>query len=744
MNGDEFTVLTDDRSSDGYPAITVDKDNHVWVVWQSYREGRDSILARFFDGHSWSEEIPVSMPCGAFGPQVTMDGTGKIGIVWSALENGSGNVFARFYEGKSWSSIVQVTDSNDACNAAICGNAKGGFWVAWNTLGRRSDVWVRCYDGKVWKQATRITNLGTAYRPAVAVDGQGRLWVLFDAFRNGKYDVFAMYYDGTAWSGEVKISSSPDWCATAKVCSDAGDGFWALWDEIGKQAHVSYGLRCFDGESWLQPLSIGPTRSWCAYSSVGVAPCGKPFVSYNWRRGIHVRSVEDGRLTDPVPIYRFTSTKDRYCRRPSTAIDNSGRLWIAWQSSFGNRCHPRNADVWVQCIPIDQFSQLQDLKVEKTPYVFLEKPYRRKSVEGRGAYEDDFIQDQGMGTGYEGYRLFWGDIHGHATLSDGLGEIDQYYRALRHTAKLDFGALSEHDAFPDVITSSEWELIRAGAATFNDPPHFVTFTAYEWTSSESTCGDLRYGHRNVYYLTKDGPILRCTDPESNSPDKLFKSLKDHRSLVFPHHPAVNGSWNAMTDWDSHDPEIQRAVEIFSIHGAFEYFGMTSPYAKNVSQIPDHSLQDALLRGYKLGVIAGSDTHQMEPGIEGGLVAAYAKDLNREALFDALYERRVYATTGARIVLLFSINGSIMGNELQGRAGEPLSIDVAVRGTARIRHIDVLKDNVEIVTQPGDSPTAQLHLTDVEEEGFRGTRWYYVRITQDDDHMAWSSPIWVTY
>ena len=36
---------------------------------------------------------------------------------------------------------------------------------------------------------------------------------------------------------------------------------------------------------------------------------------------------------------------------------------------------------------------------------------------------------------------------------------------------------------------------------------------------------------------------------------------------------------------------------------------------------------------------------------------YADELTREALFRALRARRAYATTGARIILHFSVNGA---------------------------------------------------------------------------------------
>ena len=68
----------------------------------------------------------------------------------------------------------------------------------------------------------------------------------------------------------------------------------------------------------------------------------------------------------------------------------------------------------------------------------------------------------------------------------------------------------------------------------------------------------------------------------------------------------------------------------------------------------HYAADALERGWLLGLIASSDDHAGRPGATdwlrtqqvypGGLVAVWAPELTREALWDALWNRRCYGTT----------------------------------------------------------------------------------------------------
>ncbi|MBP3700373.1 MAG: DUF3604 domain-containing protein, partial [Lachnospiraceae bacterium] len=149
-------------------------------------------------------------------------------------------------------------------------------------------------------------------------------------------------------------------------------------------------------------------------------------------------------------------------------------------------------------------------------------------------------------------------------------------------------------------------------------------------------------------------------------------------------------------------------------------------------------QEALSRGYRMGFTAGSDSHQMEHGVEGGIVAVYTPTHNRAGIWDSMYDRHTYGTTGARILVSLKVGHQIMGSELQMAAGEPVALDISVLGTADVK-VELVKNNVVVAAwEPGcDSVDAQYVDTDRS-----ASDYYYVRVTQTDEHMAWSSPIWV--
>lgn len=196
------------------------------------------------------------------------------------------------------------------------------------------------------------------------------------------------------------------------------------------------------------------------------------------------------------------------------------------------------------------------------------------------------------------------------------------------------------------------------------------------------------------------------------------------------------------------------MEIYSKHGLSECFGNRWPL---FSQNPERFVQKALGRGCKLGFTGGTDTHISRPasnmpefrrGIrypKGGLTAIWAKELSRKSIFEALRTRSCYATTGERIIIKFSINDYPMGSTMEKSClnGCPaVTIETLVAGTERLEKVEIIKNNKIIHLKSTNDKFIEFKYVD--KPNFKGGEvFYYLRVTQTDGNMAWSSPIWVT-
>jgi len=357
----------------------------------------------------------------------------------------------------------------------------------------------------------------------------------------------------------------------------------------------------------------------------------------------------------------------------------------------------------------------------------------------------------------------WGMIHGHTEISDGTASLDHYFSYMRNEAGLDFGATGDHDHLWE--TSDEmWELTQRAVMKHNDPGRFTTFLGYEWAKWRQN-GD---GDRNVYYLEDARPMYRSDDGCFPTPKDLFDALKRETAIIIPHHSANRGNH---CDWKDHDPEKERLVEIYSVWGSSERAaadGNPLPIRRSGSdeswEVPLGVVQRALALGWRVGFTAGGDDHFGHPGdqirgarYKAGLFAVWAEANTRESIWDALWNRRCYGTTGARIWLEFHLDGCPMGSELSvaDRAGLAARrrLSVRVHGTDKIKSVEVVRNNEDVYRFEGDGSDAAFEWTD--EQPLDGINimgapfcpspftFYYVRVTQADGEMAWASPVWVT-
>jgi len=153
-------------------------------------------------------------------------------------------------------------------------------------------------------------------------------------------------------------------------------------------------------------------------------------------------------------------------------------------------------------------------------------------------------------------------------------------------------------------------------------------------------------------------------------------------LLIPH---IGGRYADIVGF--HDPALEPVVEIYSDWGRFEWL-----------------LEDALRQGYKVGFVANSDGHKGRPGAShpgastfgayGGLTCVLAEGLTRDAIFEAIGQRRCYAVTAAqRIHVELAVNGLPMGAE--GCTRGPVLIAGRVVGTGPIERVDVFR-GLEII------------------------------------------------
>jgi len=411
----------------------------------------------------------------------------------------------------------------------------------------------------------------------------------------------------------------------------------------------------------------------------------------------------------------------------TAALDNADN----WDKSFKQKITLSSFPEGITCneIPADNGARLFQCITEKEGSYFLSAKNDAGTIHGKSNPIVSIKKSPAL-------NLYWGDIHGHSNLSDGTGTPDNYYKYARFAAGLDVAVLTDHDAwgFDQLEDHPEiWSFIKERAKAHNKPGEFITFSGYEYTNWTS-------GHMHVIFKNDPAPLFSSSNPAYSTPDKLWGALNGLAVITVPHH---TGGGPIATDWSYYNSEFMPVVEICSIHGTSESIDAPKCIYRPVE---GSFVRDALARGYNLGIIASGDTHNGHPGMgdpsapTGGILAFYAEDLTHDSIWDALKKRYVYGTSGKRIILDFKINGRHMGEIIKLGTQASKKIEINITGTDRLKLVEVIKNNKSLRKYSGADPSFSVSFTD--NSITAPNDFYYLRVEQQDNHMAWSSPIWI--
>jgi hypothetical protein len=440
-------------------------------------------------------------------------------------------------------------------------------------------------------------------------------------------------------------------------------------------------------------------------------------------------------------------------------------------------------------------------------------PIESTSVEAKNEIFDAY-QKQNL-------HIFWGDIHGHTGFSDGYGLPEEYCYTARHINNLDFTAITDHAEWINRFQKrlkiapgeqSLWEMTIDAVDENYEPGRFATILGFEWTCDE-------YGHRNVYFRdTVNVPSEPLGFRRYNTPQDLWDELSKYDAITIPHHTM---RLDTLIDTAYQDNETERLVEIHSKWGGSEwpytdYEPMRNyvlyPWLRKFAQ--GHSVLDMLNQNFIIGMVGSTDTHQGLPGSttkdaprgiifdpkvdpipvtvgdfvelleqgytydhreppyggNGALMAVFSEDLTRENIWDSMYNRYTYASTGARASLYFLIkdtadseNLAIMGDQIYIEENPKILVYVSGEYGSIIEQIQMIKNGRVIIARMNDQKDAILQFVD---RDYDGTPAYYcLRVVEkqgeslnhDDDwkydrkgniigpqlyELLWSSPIWV--
>ncbi|ROW17868.1 hypothetical protein VPNG_00865 [Cytospora leucostoma] len=289
-------------------------------------------------------------------------------------------------------------------------------------------------------------------------------------------------------------------------------------------------------------------------------------------------------------------------------------------------------------------------------------------------------------------RVLYADLHVHSDDTVGTNSTTYNFSYAQKIAGLDIIGYTANDFN---ITKDRWDKTLEIIKEANKPGEVVIFPGTEWCGNSAAGGD----HNVVFLddpeskalefpLDRHGNVARSFEWNESGPSELQPGAwpLDEVYATYAHSPESHlliphvGGRRCNLAW--HHPRLERLLEIGSAWGHFEWL-----------------LQDAVRRGWKMGVCANSDEHRGRCGggvpgtavfgTKGGLTGVLAPSLSRPEVAKALRARHTFATTGERLVGLASIpsEGAIQGDEVHVKSQGGVSVDYAFYGSGGFDSIE---------------------------------------------------------
>lgn len=339
------------------------------------------------------------------------------------------------------------------------------------------------------------------------------------------------------------------------------------------------------------------------------------------------------------------------------------------------------------------------------------------------------------------YNPYFGQLHSHTSLSDGVGTPDEAFKYARDEAKADYVAITDHsnwfddeknlanETITDVSqsTSTEWKDLHKSADAYTQDGKFVAIAGFEMTWSGSTGG---WGHINTF----------------NTP--WFTSRSNSKM-------DLNTYYNKLSEADNKD-SISQLNHPGKTFGDFADFGYYSQGADNVVDLVEAGNGEGLVRssgyfpsieyytraldkGWHLAPTNNQDNHKGKwVNANTARTVILADKLTKDSLYDAMRNRRVYSTEDENLRISYTVNDEQMGTILN----KPTSLKAKISitdpdSTDKVGKVSIVSDGGAVVaSKEFDSNTANWNL-----DLPQGYKYYYVRVDEADKDIAVTAPVW---
>lgn len=319
-------------------------------------------------------------------------------------------------------------------------------------------------------------------------------------------------------------------------------------------------------------------------------------------------------------------------------------------------------------------------------------------------------------------KYYYGIPHCHSSYSTGKGTpLNLYEFAIK--CGLDFLFVTDHNNFlTNKTTVKDKTLTKWDATNYfsnkmrKNEDDFLPIVGFECKTS--TFGDFNIINPSNFFTgaIKDLRLL------------ALWMLNNTQSFIIINHPHKEIS---KLQYNEVFNKLITSIEVYNGNTASKY----TKHEKYYYQLLDY--------GWKLGAVNGQDNHKINFDQSDNLTAYIANDLSKNSLIDAFRNHRTYSTESRFLKLHFTIDETFMGDTLSIYSSKIKFLIFAEDIRYKIKEIQIISNGGKIIKKIEDINLSSIKYI-YEHQSLQSETWYVIKIIQDDNKTAVSSPIFIVH
>ena len=318
-------------------------------------------------------------------------------------------------------------------------------------------------------------------------------------------------------------------------------------------------------------------------------------------------------------------------------------------------------------------------------------------------------------------NFYYGIPHAHTFFSTGKGSPYDAYEYSKENG-LDFLVITDHNSLLIKESTINHKITSKWAASLSmldkfkkKNEDFLPLLGFE--AKTSIYGDLNIINSNNFFTGIINNFTLLTLWMLNNPNSVITINHPHKSvLLLEYNEVLN--------------KLITSIEVGN--GIFP-----KKYLRH-----DKYYYELLDKGWKLGAINGQDNHRINFGDSDNLTVLLATELNKNTFVEAFRQRATYSTESKTLELYYTINSSLMGSEIFIDSKKLKFSIIAEDLKNKIISIEIVTNKNTIIKKVENINLSSIKYL-YEHEYTQDESWYLVRIHQEGNRLAISSPIFIS-